>query len=105
MRSQMFTAFTTTPLPRAVNCALVQQAIIIFLSALILDGGVIAQICMYALAGYWGGAILLVFRRGAALSHSDLALIRWGYIPVCVISFLLTYWIWWMRGYADWRGM
>lgn len=92
-------AYTSTPLPGAVTSALVQQAVVIFLSLMILDGGVIAQVCLYAFAAFWGGAGLLIARRGAALSRLDLGLIRGGYLPVCIISFFLTHWIWSLRGY------
>ena len=95
-------SYFATPMPGAVIFALVQQTTVIFLSALIMDGGAIAQVCMYAFAGYWGGTMLLAFRRGAALSHGDIALVRWGYIPACILSFILTYWIWRIRGYTEW---
>jgi hypothetical protein len=92
-------AFVATPLPGAVISALVQQAAVMFLSLMILDGGVVSQIRGYAVAAFWGGAGLLIIRRGAALSRLDLTLIRAGYIPVCMVSYLLTHWIWSLRGY------
>jgi hypothetical protein len=98
MKSYLWTA---TDFSRAVTSALIQQAFVILLSAMILDGGGTAQICLYAFAGFWGGTALLAFRRGAALSRVDIAFIRWGYIPVCVLAFALTGWIWAMRGYTD----
>jgi hypothetical protein len=93
-------AYIATPLPGAVTFALVQQAAVIFLSLLVLDGGVMAQVCLYAFVAFWGGTGLLIARRGAAaLSRLDLGLIRGGYVPVCIISFFLTHWIWSLRGY------
>ena len=91
--------FSTTPLPVAIISALVQQCLVIVLSLMILDGGVIAQICLHAFAGFWGGAGLLIVRRGAAMNRLDLALIRFGFIPVCIMSFFLSHWIWGLRGY------
>ena len=96
MRSYVF---ATTPLPEATRFALIQQAIVIFLSAGILDGGALAQVCIYALVAFWGGAGVLIARRRAALTRVDIILIRWSYIPLCVVSFFVTYWIWSLRGY------
>jgi len=93
-------AYTASHLPGAVTSALVQQSVVIVLSLMILDGGVIAQVCLYAFAAFWAGVGVLVARRGpAALSRLDLGLIRGGYVPVCIISFFLTHWIWSLRGY------
>jgi len=91
--------FATTPLPGATRSALIQQAVVIFFSNLILDDGAVAQVCLYAFAGFWVGAGLLVARRGAALTWMDIRLIRWSYIPLCVAAFFLTHWIWRLRGY------
>ena len=91
--------FTATHLPGAIISALVQQCVVIILSLMILDGGVMVQTCLYAFAGFWGGAALLMVRRGAAMSRLDLSLIRYGFIPVCILSFFLTHWIWTLRGY------
>ena len=91
--------WTTTPLPGATTFALIQQAIVMFFCALILDGGGLAQVCLYALVAFWGGTGLLITRRGAALTRADIALIRWSYIPLCIVSGFLTYWIWSLRGY------
>jgi hypothetical protein len=92
-------AFATTPLPAAARFALIQQAIVIFLSAGMLDGGELAQVCLYAFAAFWGGTGVLIARRGAALTRADILLIRWSYIPLCIVSFYLTHWIWSLRGY------
>jgi hypothetical protein len=92
--------WTTTPLPGATTFALIQQAIVMFFCALILDGGGLAQVCLYALVAFWGGTGLLIARRGAAITRVDIILIRWSYIPLCIVSFFLTYWIWSLRGYG-----
>jgi hypothetical protein len=91
--------FATTPLPEAARFALIQQVIVVVLSAGMLDGGALAQVCIYALMGFWGGTGVLIARRGAALTRVDIILIRWSYIPLCILSFFLTQWIWSLRGY------
>lgn len=92
--------FATTPLPGATTFALIQQAIVIFFCSLILDGGVLGQVCLYAFVAFWGGTGLLIARRGAAITRVDILLIRWSYIPLCIVSGFLTHWIWSLRGYG-----
>lgn len=91
--------FTTTPLPEAIKFALIQQAIVILLSAGMLDGGELAQVCLYAFFGFWGGTGVLIAKRRGALTRVDILLIRWSYIPLCIVSFFLTHWIWSLSGY------
>ena len=86
--------FATKLLPSAVTFALVQQLMVIILSGLILDGGFIGQACIMALVVFWGGAgLLLARRRGVALTPLDTLLIKWSYIPLCIVAMFLTYWI------------
>jgi hypothetical protein len=92
-------SFLTMPLPEPVKFALIQQVIVMTLSAMVLDGGALAQVCFYALAAFWGGLIVLLARHRVALMRVDVLLIRWSYIPLCVGSFFVTYWIWSLRGY------
>jgi hypothetical protein len=89
-----------SPLQSAIYSACIQQAIIMILAAMILDGGSIGQVCLYALLGFWGGVFVLRVRRREALTKMDLMLIRGGYILVCIISFFITRWIWSWRGYG-----
>jgi hypothetical protein len=91
--------FATTPLPESARFALIQQAIVLVLSAGMLDGGELAQICFYAFVAFWGGTGVLVARRGATITRADILLIRWSYIPLCIGSFFLTHWIWNLRGF------
>ena len=49
---------------------------------------------------FWGGVAALHLRGKGILSRTDLMLIRYGFILVCVISYLLTHWIWHMRGFG-----
>jgi len=92
-------ACAATPLSEAVRFALLQQALVLLLSAGMLDGGQLAQVCLYAFAGFWSGAGVLIARRGPALTRLDILLIRWSSIPLCVLSYFLTHWIWRLRGY------
>lgn len=78
---------------------LVQHSIVIFLSGLVLDGGRLFQTVIYATAAYWVGALIIMFRRGPDYTRADWILLRWGYIPLCIISGYLTHWIWHLRGH------
>ena len=78
--------------------AVALQIVLGLLSLLILDGGEVAQICGIALVAFWSGAVVLIWRHPQSPSRLDLELIRFGYLPVVVISFLLTGWIWNLRG-------
>jgi hypothetical protein len=42
----------------ALGIAVAQQLVILFLAAMILDGGLILQMCCYASLAFWGGATL-----------------------------------------------
>jgi len=87
-------------LREAVRFALLQQAIILVLASMILDGGRFAQTCAYGVAGFWGGFMVLRMRRQNAPAKLDIALVRFGSIPACALSFFLTSWIWRLRGYG-----
>jgi hypothetical protein len=67
-------------------------------SRLILDFGQTAQLCGIALVAFWGGAAVLIWRHCQSPSRADLWLIRFGYLPVIVMTFFLLAWIWHLRG-------
>jgi hypothetical protein len=92
-------ANAATPFASAIYSACIQQAIIMILAAMILDGGCIGQVCLSALLAFWGGVLVLRVRTRGALTKTDLMLVRGGYILVCVISYFVTRWIWHLRGY------
>lgn len=74
------------------------QVLIGFLSLLILDGGTTARICGIALVAFWGGAAVLIWRRPQSPTRTDIELLRFGYLPLVVIAFLLVHLIWAIRG-------
>ena len=65
---------------------------------LMIDPVGIAQVFGIALVAYWGGVTVLIWRHPQSPSRVDLALIRFGYLPVIVIAFLLSGSIWHLRG-------
>jgi hypothetical protein len=82
----------------AAKIAFALQATILVFTALLLDGGTIFQVCVYALVGFWGGVTVLRIRAKGELSTLDLLLIRYGYVPACIISFFVTREVWHLRG-------
>jgi len=75
-----------------------QQLIVFLLVALILDGGVFLEVCAVAAFAFWIGVGFIWFRRRSKPTTADLLVIEAGFIPVCAISFLFSYWIWRWRG-------
>lgn len=65
---------------------------------MILDGGNLLQACLYAIAAHWVGVGVIWSRRGAAATTTDGLLVRWGVLPLCIISFFVTGLIWRWRG-------
>jgi hypothetical protein len=94
-------SFAATPLPKAILLSLFQQAVVLILGCLVLDGGALLQTCVYGIAAYWIGFCVIWLRRGAAVTKLDVALIRWGFIPLCIVSFFVTGCIWHLRGYDN----
>lgn len=78
--------------------AVALQALLGLLSALILDGGTTARICGIALVAFWGGAVVLIGRRPQSPTRTDIELLRFGYLPLVVIAFVLVHFIWTVRG-------
>lgn len=85
---------------KAIFDALVIQIVIGILSAMILDGGLCAQICGVALLAFWGGAAVLIWRRPQSPSEVDVFLIRFGYFAVIFIAGVLIPIVWHLRGVA-----
>lgn len=82
----------------ALASAGAQQLILLLLASAILDGGVLLQLCAFAFAAFWIGVAIIRFRRGSTLTKLDLLIIEAGSVPLCVISFFLSYLIWNLRG-------
>ena len=85
---------TTLPLSpayrRPVWTAVLLQALTLLVSALLLDGGLMARICGCAMAAFWAGATSVTWRRPMHPTRLDLLYVRWGYLPLLVIGIGLT---------------
>jgi len=79
--------------------AVVLQLILGILSLMILDGGDCARICGAALIAFWGGVVVLMWRHPRTPTKTDLQLVRFGYLPVVAISFVVIHLVWAARGF------
>ncbi|MBN2578558.1 MAG: hypothetical protein JXB10_06155 [Pirellulales bacterium] len=61
------------------------QLVLFVLTALILDGGQINQLCILAIIGYWIAYVAIRIRRGSHPTRGDLLFLRYG---VAVLFFL-----------------
>jgi hypothetical protein len=89
---------TTLPISasyrRAVFEALALQVILGILAMMVLDGGHIAHTTGIAVLAFWTGAAVIIFRRPTTPTPTDLWLIRFGFLPLIVVTFALAEWIW-----------
>ena len=81
--------------------AIVIQLLVVVFTSILLGGATIAQVCMFALLAYWVGAILIVCRRPRSPTETDIQLIRFGYLPLCGIAFIMSTFIWLIRGVLE----
>ena len=93
-----FALMTTIPIAsgykRAIYIALAQQIVFGFLTMLVLDGGRIAHTTGIAVLTFWAGAAIVISRRPTLPTDLDLFLIRFGFLPLLMVTFALTEWVW-----------
>lgn len=78
--------------------AAAMQAVIVLLFGLLLDNGVRLTACLYSCLGYWTGALIVFVRRRNALTRGDRLYLRWGWLPILVISTVLFLRVWKSKG-------
>jgi len=77
---------------------MIEQIPLGLLAGMIMDGGGVALIFLYTLAGFWAGFGMIVLRRPMTPTKTDLFLIKWGTFILLAISFGMACGIW------PWRG-
>ena len=87
-------------LSRALLCAGAQQVIFFCLIATALcdDGGALGLKWFYAFVAYWVGFTIVIIRRRKRLTKIDLEFVRYGYLALLVVSFVIAPFIWQLRG-------
>ena len=84
----------------AIFDAVKLQVVLGVLSLMILDGGDCAHISGAALLAFWGGGVVLIWRHPRTPTRIDIQLIRFGYLPVFAITFVLIHLVWVAKGFS-----
>jgi hypothetical protein len=87
------------PLVEGYVFYLVQHSLMMLPLGMVLDGGQLAQSCIYGMISFWIGYWIIRIRRPKQLHQGDRLFLNWGPLVFPVISSLLTHWIWHLRGY------
>ena len=95
---RMRSLLAPSPYKESLKAALIQQGIVMLLTAGILDGGDVFAIWLIAVLAFWVGVWLVRRNRPTAPSKVDLLFIHWSYLPLCVMTFFLVHCFWRLRG-------
>jgi len=82
-----------------IGIALGMQTLIGVFASLLLDGGMIAQLCGISLVAFWGGTATLIARRPHNPTQVDISLIRVGYLAAIMLTFFVAPYVWRLRGF------
>jgi hypothetical protein len=77
---------------------LLQLLFLFFYKVMVLDLGQGLQACCYGSVAFWLGVVLILVRRPRNPSPGDLTYIRWGLIPIVLISNPIFLWVWKAKG-------
>jgi hypothetical protein len=69
----------------AIKLAILQRVILLILSSLLLDFGQTFRVCAVAAIAHWIVIAIIVARRPASPTGLDLGIIRWGFVPLCIV--------------------
>ncbi len=85
---------TTLPLSpayqRPVWTAVALQVLTQILFMLLVDGGLMASVGLFTMAAFWVGVGAIMWRRPMRPTRLDLVYVRWGYLPLLVVSIGMT---------------
>ena len=79
---------------RAVFDAVILQVIFGVLSKMVLDGGKVAHTTGIAMLAFSMGVGLIIQRRPTDPTDWDLTWIRFGFLPLLVVTFAVAEWAW-----------
>lgn len=74
----------------ALQLAVIEQVLLLGLSALMLDGGRTLRLCAIAAVAYWAAALLIITRRPSAPGRTDRTFLRYGYLVLPVVAGVLS---------------
>ena len=81
--------FSVGPFRDAIVFTLVQQIPLFMLSALVLDGGLLFKRVAIASIAFCILTLLIMVRRWPDIPDSDILLVKWGYLPVLLVTCIL----------------
>ena len=81
--------FSVGPFRDAIVFTLVQQIPLLMLSALLLDGGLVFKRVAIASIAFCILTLVIMVRRGPNLPDTDILLVKWGYLPVLLVTCIL----------------
>ena len=64
---------------RAITTAVVQQAVVLSFTSLLLDGGRVCRFCVVAALASWVGTLVIMLRRPKQPTNPDLAFVKFGF--------------------------
>lgn len=71
----------------AIRFSLIQQIPVLVFMSMMLDGGTLFKGAAVAAIAFWAGVAIVLLRRRKNVSESDILLIKWGYLPICLITY------------------
>jgi hypothetical protein len=74
------------------------QSIFLLLSACVLDSEQTFAATRYASLAFWAGVLIVIIRRPAAPTSSDLRFVRYGLIPIVVAAVPCFFIVWHLKG-------
>ena len=75
----------------ALVFSLVLQLPLLFLAALILDGGQIFKRFAIASVAIWILVLIFGIRRGSRMTDTDILFVKWGYLPILLITCIMWF--------------
>lgn len=66
------------------------QLLCVVLSAMVLDGGNAAMLCVCTMVGFWVGALLMILQHPEDPTDTDLRAIRFGFLPLYLMGFVIV---------------
>ena len=77
-----------------IKSALLQQGIVLILALLQLDGGYTLNVATIAIVAYWLAFGMVVVRRPSSPTRGDIFLIRYGFLLIVVVVFVVAPPVW-----------
>ncbi len=78
----------------AIKSAMIQQVIFFILAVLMLDMGLTLHITVIAIMAFWFAFGVIIFRRPRSPTKGDIRFIRYGFLLIFVVVFMVGPFVW-----------